>query len=117
MKSVADKVSLHRGITLDRIQYIAYEIICSSFLLNLLNESSKKNSDHPSNFAANDEELDEEPTNNIKAKLIENLKKIGAKDQLLMFVTGLAGAGKSTAIEVAQQFCFEFCRSMDIIWG
>ncbi|KAL7521820.1 hypothetical protein ACHAWF_000293 [Thalassiosira exigua] len=34
-----------------------------------------------------------------------------------MFVTGPAGAGKSTAIEVAQQFCFEFCRSMDIIWG
>jgi len=50
MKSVAEKVSLHRGITLDRIQYIAYEIICSSFLLNLLNESSKKNSDQSSNL-------------------------------------------------------------------
>ena len=34
-----------------------------------------------------------------------------------MFVTGSAGAGKSTIIEVAQQFCFEFYRSMDIIWG
>ncbi len=50
MKSVAEKVSLHRGITLDRIQYIAYEIICSSFLLNLLNDILKKKYD---NFAAN----------------------------------------------------------------
>ena len=95
---------------MDRIQHIAYEIICISFLLNLLNESSKKNPDLSSDFTANDEELDDEPTNIIKAKLIDNLKKIGAKDQLLMFVTGPAGAGKSTAIEVAQQFCFEFCR-------
>ena len=37
-------------------------------------------------FVANDEELDEAQTNNIKAMLIKNLKKIGAKDQLLMFV-------------------------------
>ena len=59
-------------------------------------------------FAANDEELNEAPTNNIKAKLIEDLKKIGAKDHLLMFVTGPAGAGKSTAIEVAQQFVLNF---------
>ena len=82
-----------------------------------MNESSKKNPDLLLYFTANDEELDEEPTNNIKAKLIDNLKKIGAKDQLLMFVTVSAGAGKGTVIEVAQQFCFEFCRSMDIIWG
>ena len=34
-----------------------------------------------------------------------------------MFVTGPAGARRSTAVEVAQQFCFEFCKSMDIIWG
>jgi cytidylate kinase len=37
-----------------------------------------------------------------------------ANKQLLMFVTGPAGAGKSTATEVPQQFCFEFCRSMDM---
>ena len=65
----------------------------------------------------NDKKLDEDPTNNIKSKLIEKLKKIGAKDQLLMFVAGPAGAWKNTAIEVAHQFCFEFCRSIDIIWG
>ena len=36
---------------------------------------------------------------------------------IMIFVTGLAGAGKSSAIEVAQQFCFDFCNLMDIIWG
>ncbi len=79
MKSVAEKVSLHRDITLDRIQYIAYEIICSSFLLNLLNGSSLTIPDLSSDLDTNDEELDEEPTNNIKAKLIDQLKKIGSK--------------------------------------
>ena len=34
-----------------------------------------------------------------------------------MFVTSPAGAEKSTVIKIAQQFCFEFCRSLDIIWG
>ncbi len=48
-------------------------------------------------------------------KLIENLNKFGAKDQLRLCVTGPAGAGKSTTVKVAQQFCFEFCRSIDII--
>ena len=69
-----------------------------------MNESSKKNSGQSSNFAAKDEELDEETTNNIKAKTIDKLKKIGAKDQLLMFVMCPAGAGKSSAIEFAPQF-------------
>jgi type II secretory pathway predicted ATPase ExeA len=64
-----------------------------------------------SSIAMNDDELTDETTNNIKKKVVGKLNHIGAKDQLLMFVTGPAGTGKSTAIEVAQHFCFEFCRS------
>jgi H+/Cl- antiporter ClcA len=33
-----------------------------------------------------------------------------------MFITGPAGAGKSTAITVAQSFCFEFCIAVGINW-
>jgi hypothetical protein len=33
-----------------------------------------------------------------------------------MFVTGPAGTGKSTAINVAQKFCFEFCRALALPW-
>ena len=54
MKSVVEMVSNQRCITLDQIQYVAYEIICSSFLLNLLNDSSKTNSDDERDFAANE---------------------------------------------------------------
>ena len=32
------------------------------------------------------------------------LKARGGREQLIMFVTGLAGAGKSTAINTAQRF-------------
>lgn len=100
MKSIAENVSLQISITLDWIQYNGYEIICSSSLLNLLNEISNKNSNLVFNFATNKEELNGNPTNNIKAKLIELFKTIGAKDQLVMFATGPAGAEKSSAIAV-----------------
>ena len=42
------------------------------------------------------------------ALLIEQLKVHGAQDQLLMFLTGPVGAGKSTAMKVAKRFGFEF---------
>ena len=65
MKSNAENVSMEKGITLDQIQYISYEMVCSMFLLNLLNDGQNKNSDM-SNFAVNDDDLNDETTNNIK---------------------------------------------------
>ena len=94
MRGIAETVSKNKGISLDQIQYVAYEVICSSFLLNLLNDDWKKNSDVVSDFTGNDDELQDERTQNIKQTLQDKLKQIGAKDQLLMFVTGPAGAGK-----------------------
>jgi hypothetical protein len=34
-----------------------------------------------------------------------------------MFLTGPAGSGKSTAVMVAQQFCFEFCMAVGDMWS
>ncbi len=34
-----------------------------------------------------------------------------------MFLTGPAGLGKSTAMKVAQQFCYEFCIAVGIMWS
>ena len=68
---------------------------------------------------SNDRAIDQEETNNleqIKNKIIERLKLLGAKEQLLMFISGPAGAGKSTSITVAQRFCFEFCRALGMVW-
>jgi len=42
--------------------------------------------------------------------VVEELSAQGGMEQLLMFLTGHAGAGKSTAIKVAQRFCFELYR-------
>ncbi len=69
MKSVAEKISLQKHIRLNQTQYIAFEIICSSYMLNLLNESSTKNSYNASSFVTNKEELNEEAASSIKAKL------------------------------------------------
>jgi cytidylate kinase len=34
-----------------------------------------------------------------------------------MFLTGPAGSGKSTAMKVAQQFCYEFCIAVGVMWS
>ena len=39
--------------------------------------------------------------------VVDQLRALGAKDQLIMFLTGKAGTGKTTASKFAQQFCFE----------
>ena len=49
-------------------------------------------------------------------ELTEILEAKGGQKQLIMFVTGLAGAGKSTGINVAQRFCYEFCKAASIMW-
>ena len=49
--------------------------------------------------------------------IIKKLKARGGRDQLLMFLTGPAGSGNSTAIKVAQKFCYEFCIAVGIMWS
>jgi hypothetical protein len=48
---------------------------------------------------------------------IKKLKARDGRDQLLMFLTGPAGLGKSTAMKVAQQFCYEFWIAVGIMWS
>ena len=50
-------------------------------------------------------------------KLIEALEEKGGRTQPMVCVTGMAGAGKSTGISVAQRFCFEFCKATSIMWN
>ena len=44
------------------------------------------------------------PTTTDAEDVIKKLKARGGRDQLLMFLTGPAGLGKSTSMKVAQQF-------------
>ena len=36
---------------------------------------------------------------------------------MLMFLMGPAGSGKSTAVMVAQQLCYEFCLAVGVMWS
>ena len=105
ISSVAQSVVGKKGIRLDLIQYVAYEIICASFLLNLLEEKWAVSS-QCDNFGASDTERRSGVVNDARNRIRAKLKDMGAENPLHMFVTGPAGAGKSTAINMAQQFCF-----------
>ena len=97
---VARKVSIEEGKQLDKKQYIAYEIIASSFLLSLIEDGVGI----------------EETHSECKDELIKRLKARGGHPQLIMFLTGFSGAGKSTCVAIAQRFCYEFCRAVDVAW-
>ena len=51
-----------------------------------------------------------------KTKLEDLLMARGGQEQLRLFLTGPAGAGKTTALKAAEQFCFEFCTYCGIPW-
>ena len=117
IKGLCLKVARDRGIVLDRIQYVAYEIICSTFLLDVMKQCWEDHNMDLSGFAVGDTHVLNESTQEARDRIVKRLKDMGAKDQLIMYMTGPAGAGKSTAIEVAQLFCFEFCRSLGLMWN
>ena len=77
--------------------------MCCTFLLGLVNESNNPNSllslYLKQAILSTDSESDTE-------ELVAELKVRGGQDQLIMFLTGPAGAGKSTAMKVALRFCF-----------
>ena len=108
---VAKKLALRDGTILDEKQYITYEIICCTFLLDMLKETH-------TNFKlmqATTSNAIEQLPNSIQ-KLEKQLHARGGKDQLRLFLTGPAGAGKTTALKAAEHFCFEFCSFCGIPW-
>jgi hypothetical protein len=49
--------------------------------------------------------------------IVRRLEAQGGQNQLIMFLTGPAGSGKSTAVKVAQQFCYDFCLAVGVMWS
>ena len=111
---VARKVAQYEGTQMDEKQYVTYEVMCCTFLLGLVKDGDNPRSSLGSSLnqaiSPGDDERDME-------KLVEELKVRGGKDQLIMFLTGPAGAGKSTAVKVARRFCFEFCHTVGTLWS
>ena len=113
LSGVARMVAREEGKTLDKKQYIMYEVLACTFLLDLIN---KQNVDRRSALARKmSGVLGSERCHNMD-ELTEILEAKGGRNQLIMFVTGLAGAGKSTGINIAQRFCYEFCKAASIMW-
>ena len=103
LSGIARKVAKVEKLKLDHKQYIAYEMICCSFLLGLINDGEKKGTRLSECL-----DLCLEDCSRKKKDLTEELHARSGEEQLRMFLTGPAGAGKSTAVKVAQRFCFEF---------
>jgi hypothetical protein len=103
---IARKVAKLAKTQLDEKQYIAYEMIACTFLLGLVNDGCDKNTKLGAYL---------QQTMEITSTADDNdtIKKL--KDQLLMFLTMPAGLGKSTAMKVAQQFCYEFYIAVGIM--
>ncbi len=98
---------------LDEKQYIVYEMIACTFLLGLVNDGHDKNAKLSAYLQQTMEIAYTADANDITAKL----KARGGRDQLLIFLTGPAGLGKSTAVKIAQQFYYEFCIAVGIMWS
>lgn len=110
---IARKVARLEKTQLDEKQYIAYEMIACTFLLGLVNDGSDKNT----KLGMYLQQTMEIATTADAKDVIKKLKARGGRDQLLMFLTGPAGSGKSTSMKVAQQFCYEFCIAVGIMWS
>ena len=117
LKKIEKKRTKETGevFALDEKQVMAYEIMCGTFLLGLIRECGEFGSPLWSYFSClTSAGADISETKN---DLVRKLLAMGAKFQLLMYLTGAAGAGKSTAVECSEQFCHEFCAAVSVIWA
>jgi len=113
LPQIARKLARLEKTQLDEKQYIAYEMIACTFLLGLVNDGSDKNT----KLGAYLQQTTEIATTADAKDVIKKLKARCGRDQLLMFLTGPAGSGKSNSMKVAQQFCSEFCIAVGILWS
>ena len=118
MASILADAFTENKTELDRKQRVTYETICGTFLLGLINDGIDNSTTLGAYFAKSLSGLSEKKSSsgdNLQ-HVIMQLRGLGAKEQLVMFLTGSAGAGKTTAVKLAQRFCFEFCKAVSILW-
>jgi hypothetical protein len=98
LTEIARKVAKLEKTQLDEKQYIAYEIIACTFLLGFVKDG---NNPKTTLYSSLQQSMGCPNTINME-DLVNRLKARGGQDLLLMFLTGPAGSGKSTAVMVAQ---------------
>jgi hypothetical protein len=113
LPKTARNVARHEKRTLDEKQYIAYEMIACRCLLGLVHDGNDPNTTLYSCLGHTMGSTATLNTNNI----VHRLEARGGQSQLIMFLTGLAVSQKSTAMKVAQQFCYDFCLVVGAMWS
>ncbi len=98
---------------LDKKQCIAYDMIACTFFLGLVNNAQNL---HINLGAYLQQNLRGSTTADIE-DTVKMLKARGGREQMLMFCMGPTGSGKSTAVMVALQFCYEFCLTVSVMWS
>ena len=115
MPEIARKVARLQKTQLDEKQYIAYEMIDCTFLLGMVNDGCNPYT-KLGKYLQQSMGGSTDTATNIE-DIIKRLKARGGQEQMLMFLTGPAGSGKSTAVMVAQHFCYEFCLAVGAMWS
>jgi hypothetical protein len=100
LHEVARKVARLGKMELDEKQYIAYEMIACTFLLGLVKDGNDSNT---TLFTSLQKTMGGESSKEI-ADIVRKLEARGGQEQLLLFLTGPAGSGKSTTMRMAKQF-------------
>jgi hypothetical protein len=113
LPEIGRKVAKLQKIQLDKKQYIAYKMIACTFLLGLVKDGRDP---HTSLGAYLQKSLGGPTTTNIH-DIVKKMKTRGGQEQMLMFITGPAGSSKSSALMVAQQFCYNFFLSVGVMWS
>jgi hypothetical protein len=112
LQEVARKVARLEKMQLDEKQYLAYEMIACTFVLDLVKDG---NDSSTTLFTSLQKTIGGNPSSEIIKDIVDKLQARGGQKQLIMFLTGPAGSGKSTAVRVAEQFCYEFCLAVGIM--
>jgi len=99
------------GLNNDEKQMVAFEVMCSTFILDVVNRMGGDNITQGISVTLDDSTLSSIHT--VKAKL----KRMGAEDQLIMFLTGAGGCGKSHVIHAARKFCHRFSQAVGLIFN
>jgi hypothetical protein len=113
LQEVARKVARLEKMELDEKQYITYEMIACTFLLGLVKDGNDSNTAF---FTSLQKTMGGESSKEI-AEIVRKFEARGGQEQLLLFLTGPAGSGKSTAMRVVKQFCHEFCLAVGVMWS
>jgi hypothetical protein len=92
---------------------MTHKIICCTFLLKILRYAQDDTTNlYNSMWTVLKDDIDDTTAKSLEEQLLAH----GGEHQLRLFLTGPAGAGKTTALKAAEQFCFDFCLHCGIPW-